>query len=210
MNIHERFWAKVDKSTKNGCWEWTACTTQKGYGTFYALNADGKETNIRAHRFSYELVYGKIPDGLMVCHKCDNPKCVNPNHLFLGTGKENMEDAKRKGRHYTPEVKKRWSLAKLGKPSRLKGRHLSDEQRAKMSTIRQGKIMIKDDIVNDVIEKYISGYSALALSMEFKIDRSTIKRILKNKGIAIRNIKEAKLSSPNPNNRRRDLKGRFT
>jgi len=73
-----RFNKKINKDAPNGCWEWKACYTTQGYGQFLA---HGKPTS--AHRVSYEMNVGKIPDGLHVCHTCDNPKCVNPNHQKL-------------------------------------------------------------------------------------------------------------------------------
>lgn len=87
-----RFWEKVNKLGKHECWNWAAMK-RSGYGM---MRVGGKMTG--AHRFSYELAYGEVPKELDVLHRCDNPSCVNPNHLFLGTHRENMLDCVRKGR----------------------------------------------------------------------------------------------------------------
>lgn len=90
--IEHRFWSKVDKS--HDCWEWTAHRTHDGYGRFTLRHGVPR----MAHRVAYELTHGTIPDGLLVCHRCDNPACVRPAHLFLGTNNDNMRDMVAKGR----------------------------------------------------------------------------------------------------------------
>lgn len=89
----ERFWLRVRKT--RGCWRWLGTSVGTGYG---AIHVNGK--NILTHRYSWELANGPVPKGLYVLHKCDNPSCVRPNHLFLGTYKDNFEDMRRKGRWY--------------------------------------------------------------------------------------------------------------
>lgn len=89
----ERFWEKVRKGGSDECWLWTASTTGFGYGK---LTVSGRL--VGAHCFSFVLHKGPIPDGKWVLHKCDTPACVNPQHLFAGTRRDNVEDMDRKGR----------------------------------------------------------------------------------------------------------------
>jgi len=83
-----------DKNT--GCWVWQGKSRSGSCRKYGRIKVNGK--NMAAHRFSWELYFGEIPRGLLVCHKCDNPECVNPKHLFIGTQKDNMKDMKDKGR----------------------------------------------------------------------------------------------------------------
>jgi hypothetical protein len=95
-SLEERFWMKVDSGVPNGCWEWTGCCNHDGYGK---IKDSGK--TVTSHRVSWELHNGPIPEGVLVLHKCDNPKCIRPDHLFLGTDKSNAEDKVAKGRQGT-------------------------------------------------------------------------------------------------------------
>jgi hypothetical protein len=91
--LADRFWKKVAKG--DGCWNWIGRRNALGYGFLKALNG---RRQVRAHRISWELHFGPIPDGLAVLHRCDNPPCVRPDHLFLGTQTDNMRDMWTKGR----------------------------------------------------------------------------------------------------------------
>jgi len=101
QDVNVRFWAKVDKSSgADSCWEWQASLRDKGYGQFC-----WKGRPLKAHRVAYELAIGQIPEGMCVLHKCDNPGCVNPAHLWLGTIADNNADMTNKGRRVsTPQL----------------------------------------------------------------------------------------------------------
>jgi HNH endonuclease len=92
LTVEERFWAKVEKT--EGCWLWMGYRNKKGYGMFKM-----PDRVQLAHRAAWMLTNGPIPDGLDVLHKCDNPPCVRPTMLFLGTNADNQQDSVRKGRH---------------------------------------------------------------------------------------------------------------
>lgn len=95
LNELARFWSKVSKSCDvSACWEWTGSINESGYGKFRRTEGD----TCYAHRFAKEMVDGPIEEGMCVLHSCDNPKCVNPAHLFIGTKADNVKDMDAKGR----------------------------------------------------------------------------------------------------------------
>ena len=135
----DQLWERLDKSS--ACWTWTGKRYPTGYGRF------GKHY---AHRVAYELAYGPIPEGMHVCHSCDNPPCCNPAHLWIGTPKDNMQDRERKGRGKTKGQPR--------KPRYIhKGRHVPSEEYALFST----RHIITPDIVRQIRkhaeEKHIQG-----------------------------------------------------
>ena len=160
-SVEERFWEKVDKGFRpDDCWLWTASSYLKGYGMFW----DGQR-NVRAHRFSYELLVGPIPDGMFVCHHCDNPPCCNPDHLFLGTPADNMHDAVRKGRMATGVYN---------------GAHTHPETRHTGKANINAKLTDSD--VCWILAALISGIQQKTLATYFGVHRSIISRIKRGKG----------------------------
>lgn len=130
--LAERFWAKVQRGAEGECWLWIGGRDSWGYG---AINIKGKQTG--AHRFAWELANGPISEGKFVLHDCpagDNPSCVNPAHLRLGTHAENMADRQRKGRcarpagEKNPRAKLTEDLARL-----IHARHASGESQGSIA-----------------------------------------------------------------------------
>lgn len=157
--LEERFWEKVKKV--GSCWEWQGALVQNcGYGRI-----SNNYKNIYVHRYAYELLCGPIPDGLFVLHHCDNPMCVNPVHLFLGTHQDNMNDMKLKNRKATGE--NHWT-------------HVKPAQVAKGEKCSKTKLSVAQ--VYEIREKYKPHqYGFHKLANEYGVSHQSIKYIIERK-----------------------------
>lgn len=135
-----RFLDKVDQT--GDCWEWQGYRSPRGYGQVRRAG----QSHL-THRYSYEQHVGPIPSGLQVCHRCDNPSCVNPEHLFLGTQRDNMQDMYRKGRQGT-----------------FKGG-------------LNGKAVLTDSLAYQIYTRAKAGEGSSALAREFGVTPSTVSDI---------------------------------
>lgn len=145
-SLEDKFWEKA-KEVNSGCWEWQASRNKKGYGNFYLSVGHSKDKHCLAHRMSWILTYGEIPDGLQVLHDCDNPSCVNPEHLFLGTNDDNVQDKIQKGRMRT-----------------LRG------EESPSSKLTEAKVRKMRELKN-------KGYSYAELGRKFNVDTSTARYV---------------------------------
>lgn len=153
----ERFRAKYDVAP-SGCWLWTGPLLSDGYGTFFTGRSkpNGQPVNARAHRWSYEHFVGPIPEGKLVCHRCDTPLCVNPDHLFLGDPGANSADMRAKGR--SPKATN--GHAKL-RPEQVEEIRSLYQQRAKFKVGHptQRELAARFGITQSQVSKIIRGSS---------------------------------------------------
>lgn len=143
----ERFWRKVDRKGIDDCWPWIAGTTGRGdYGKIKY-----NDIVFNAHRISWILIYGDIPIGMSVLHRCDNGLCQNPNHLFLGTQYDNIQDRTKKDRSFKPKGEK------------------------------NVKVKLSKDQVNEIRKRYNNGESSKDLGKEYDVTTNQILLIIDNK-----------------------------
>lgn len=166
-----RFWAKVRKSEDpNGCWEWIAASQSSGYGVF------GKKL---AHRAGFELQCGTIATGLLVCHRCDNKKCVRGDHLFLGSHQDNSDDMVSKGRAATGDRNgnAKESVRQL---KAVIGRRVmsSPERRAKYSRLMRGEgnaaAKLNADKVREIRRLRAEGHTCRSIGEMFGVTGVTV------------------------------------
>lgn len=163
QDVFTRFWNKVNKT--ESCWNWIGAINGSGYGDFVLRCVKYKSKIIRPHRFSYQIHFGKIPYKMLVCHKCDNPLCVNPGHLFLGKDSDNNRDRALKGR----------SAVGLNHGTKTHPESIARGERASFSKLKESEVI-------KIRKMYKSGEcSYQSIASIFGVCWTTIRAIVKRK-----------------------------
>jgi hypothetical protein len=171
----QRFWAKVEVKGPQDCWLWTAGYDHWGYGRF---KPTGREAE-HAHRTAYRFLSGPIPEGLFVCHRCDNPPCVNPAHLFLGTNAENVADMMTKGRNATAANGRHLSVRhpeRLARGDRTYMRQHPEARRGERNPMAK----ITDAQFVDIQRLLLAGVTQTEAARRYGVDQSAISKRLRN------------------------------
>lgn len=156
----ERFWSQVDKRGADECWMWKAGRDKDGYGRFRAGHP------IKSHQFAYQVAIGPVPDGVWVCHSCDNPPCCNPTHLWLGTSDDNIADRCAKGR------------SRAGRGA-THGTHTHPERRARGE--HHGIAKLTDQAVREIRLRYAQGkISQKRLAEQYGVAQMAVCKIVRD------------------------------
>lgn len=140
-SLIDRFEDKYIPEPNSGCWLWTGAVKELGYGVIGLGRRE--QGTAKAHRVSYELYKGKIPDGMSILHSCDNPSCVNPAHLSVGTLSDNMRDCVKKGRNFCPDnsgEKASWAKLTAESVADIRRKEMTGPQYAKKYGVSKSAI----------------------------------------------------------------------
>jgi len=179
------FWRMVEMDSANACWLWIGALRPNGYGV---TKYQGRRW--AAHRLAWVLTNGSIPDGMLVCHRCDTPLCCNPKHLFLGTVRDNMQDMLKKGRDALtgnkswarrhPELLKRGKAHPANKDRgnwvKRHTKFFSGEVRAHLGE-SNGRALVTADIVREIRRRWEAGESQTVLGKTFGLKQTSVSSI---------------------------------
>lgn len=152
QELIERFWSRINKT--ESCWLWVGAKA-KGYGV---IRLPKSSTTLKAHRVSYAIRFGEVPNGIWVLHRCDNPPCCNPDHLFLGDVRDNVRDMIEKGRGATSEM-------------------LSFRQRGE----KHSRLKLSEAEVLEIRRRYLEGETQTGLAAAFNVSQACIWMIIRKK-----------------------------
>lgn len=163
MPLEPRFFDRIVPEPNTGCWLWTGAVDKDGYGQ---IKEHGKQ--VKAHRVSWKIHHGELPEFSVVCHQCDTPSCVNPAHLFLGTHADNMKDRDAKGR-----------------TSLCGARGDANGRRTRPDLIKRGfdcpASLLSVEQVDEIMRRIADGASVLKIAEEHGVSDATVRRSIKRR-----------------------------